>query len=111
MITLILVVLSGITKAFMDAAAHGKLSGDFWNEKEAWKYKWKNGDKSQGEAFPGSSTIFVFVTSGWHLLQMIFLVTITTAIVCYKPIVKPLWDFLILSATLRVIFEGIYRKI
>lgn len=37
----------------------------------SWRNKWKNGDRDQGEKFLGSSTIFVFVTDAWHLLQSI----------------------------------------
>ena len=45
----------------------------FWNPDISWKNKWKNGDKSQGEAFPGSSTVFVWATDGWHLFQTVML--------------------------------------
>ena len=45
----------------------------FWDGRISWKNKWKNGDKEQGEKFPGSSTFFVFTTDAWHLFQSIFL--------------------------------------
>lgn len=111
MISLILVTLAGVVKAFMDAAAHGKIKGsDWWNEDLSWNNKWKNGDKKQGEAFIGSSTVFVFLTSGWHLLQFVFLNLIISALVLYKPIVGSVWDFLILSAALRIPFQIIYGR-
>ena len=41
----------------------------FWNPAESWRNKYQDGDKTKGEKFPGSSTIFVAFTDGWHLLQ------------------------------------------
>lgn len=42
----------------------------------SWRNKWKNGKKEDGEKFLGSSTIFVFVTDAWHLMQFIQLNTL-----------------------------------
>lgn len=39
----------------------------FWDRNRSWQRKWKNGDPSQGEAFPLSSTALVFLTDGYHL--------------------------------------------
>jgi len=39
----------------------------FFNNSESWRNKWKNGDKTQGEKFPGSSTVFVWATDAKHL--------------------------------------------
>jgi hypothetical protein len=39
--------------------------------------KWKDGIKSLGESFPGSSTIFVWLTDFWHLLKAIGLILIS----------------------------------
>lgn len=41
----------------------------FWNPAISWRNKYKNGDSSQGPRFPGSTTIFVFLTDGWHLMK------------------------------------------
>lgn len=42
-----------------------------WNPNESWKNKWKNGDESQGEKYPGSSSIFSFLSDKWHLFKSI----------------------------------------
>ena len=47
----------------------------------AWKNKWKNGDPTQGEAFPFSSTALVGTTDAWHLLKGLMLLCLVTAIV------------------------------
>lgn len=41
----------------------------FWNPAASWRNKYKNGDPAQGPRFPGSTTIFVFLTDGWHLMK------------------------------------------
>lgn len=53
---------------------------DFWNPEISWRNKWKNGDPQQGERVPGSSTVFVFLTDGWHLLQFLMLTFFQLAI-------------------------------
>lgn len=45
----------------------------FWNPAISWRNKWENGDPAQGERFLGSSTVFVWLTDGWHLMQFIML--------------------------------------
>jgi hypothetical protein len=42
----------------------------FWNPSLSWRNKYRNGDYLQGERFPGSSTIFVWTTDGYHLMRM-----------------------------------------
>ena len=60
---------SGFAKAICDLSEEGKLKWNpfFWHKNIAWKNKWKNGDKSQGEKFFGSSCWFVGFTDAWHL--------------------------------------------
>jgi len=45
----------------------------FWRKDTAWVNKWKNGDKSQGEKFWGSSTVFVMFMDGWHLFKALMI--------------------------------------
>lgn len=54
--------------------------GIFFNPYESWRFKWKNGDKAQGERFLGSSTIFVWFTDSWHLFKAVFMTCILAAI-------------------------------
>jgi hypothetical protein len=129
MISIILVCLAGVAKAFLDISAHGK---PFWFMGETWDgnfkgylspkfdwwymdrshgYKWKNGDKLQGEKFLGSSTVFVFLTDFWHLAQFFLYSLLFLAMVNYKQIVNPVVDFLILNATLKCTFQLFYGKV
>ena len=43
--------------------------GTYYNPRLSWKNKWKDGDHIKGEAYPGSSTVFVLFTDAWHLAQ------------------------------------------
>lgn len=38
---------------------------------DSWKRKYKNGDVAQGEKFPLSTSLFVFLTDGWHCTNTI----------------------------------------
>lgn len=62
---------------------HGKLrwSGSglgFWDV-QSWVRKYKKNSNTK-PAFPGSTTIFVFVTDGYHLMQEIFKISLAFAI-------------------------------
>lgn len=46
---------------------YGAKNRQFYDPIVSWKNKWKNGDVTQGERFPGSSTVFVGVTDWYHL--------------------------------------------
>ena len=80
-IGLTFIIISAIAKSIMDklqfhydkSIFKNFKNQQFWDGRISWKKKWKNGDKEQGEKFPGSSTIFVFSTDAWHLFQSIFL--------------------------------------
>lgn len=110
--SLILLAVAAIGKAISDASIHGKLSwGDYWNESTAWKYKWKNGDPKQGERFIGSSTIFVFVTSGFHLAQFVYLNALFLFAIYHSVYYSKLASFVIFSIGFRVLFEITYRFI
>lgn len=67
-------ILSGICKAVMDLSEESKIKGNplFWHKNKSWQNKWKNGDKSQGEKFFGSSRWFVLFTDAWHLFGVLF---------------------------------------
>jgi hypothetical protein len=83
----ILVIFSAIAKAAMDKlnfhfyeSIFSKLSHRFWNSEYSWQNKWRDGKPELGEDYPFSSTLFVFLTDGWHLMQFIFLNTIFLAL-------------------------------
>ena len=58
----------------MDLSEESKIKGNplFWHKNKSWQNKWKNGDKSQGEKFFGSSRWFVAQTDAWHLFGVLF---------------------------------------
>ena len=77
-------ILSGISKAVMDLSEESKIKGNplFWHKNKSWQNKWKNGDKSQGEKFFGSSRWFVLFTDAWHLFGVLFRVFYAKVYIC-----------------------------
>ena len=67
----------GITKGIQDKLLFHfdtsifKSLGNWWNPKESWKNKWKEGDKSKGERFFLSSTLLVSLTDAWHFFGLV----------------------------------------
>lgn len=84
----ILLLLAGVCKGLMDlisfhwskAPEWMKSREGFWNPKLSWRNKWKDGQPEKGEAYLFSSSLLVAFTDGWHLLQMVFLTSIATAL-------------------------------
>lgn len=108
-----LLTIAALGKAIMDACAHGVFAGHpFLDETIAWhrKWKWTEVGTIAGERFLGSSTVFSFVTSGWHLSQFIFLNAIIGSVFFYDGITRSsVADFVIVSVGFRVVFEATYR--
>ena len=115
---LLMLTCSAIGKAIMDTLRFGdrfRNLGLWWNPNESWKCKWKNGDYTQGEAFLGSSTIFVSLTDGWHFFQHFFLLPLFLVPIaysqCYPLINWSLWmilDFIMMYAYFTGIFQIVY---
>ncbi|MOA36190.1 hypothetical protein D3C78_1576990 [compost metagenome] len=61
---------------FFQSSIFSRLNHSFWNPVISWRNKWKDGDKTKGERFIGSSTVFVFLTDGWHLSKFLHLACI-----------------------------------
>ena len=81
---IILLIIAAISKAVMDTvdfkfnkSIFSKIKSEkkrlWFNQSQGWKNKYKNSDPEQGPAFPGSTTVFVFITDAWHFFQMIML--------------------------------------
>jgi hypothetical protein len=73
-------MISAIAKAAMDKinfhfydSVFTSWKHKFWNKEYSWQNKYKECSPELGEKFPFSSTILVFLTDGWHLMQFIFL--------------------------------------
>ena len=116
MITLALIILTGVCNAVMDTlmvffttSRFRKLNPLFWDFNKSWINKWKNGDKAQGEKFWGSSTFFVAFTDVWHLFKTIMIFCLIGAIVLYQQIFNQYIDAAILLCTFLGSFELSYR--
>jgi len=114
----ILVIISCIAKAVMDKLQfHYDRSifkdfknQQFWNPGISWKNKWKNGDKSQREAFFLSSTLLVFTTDAWHLFQSIFLNSLFLGLFFISP-EEISWVKALLFLLSRVIFGLVFTHV
>lgn len=86
MISLLLLFIAGLCNGMMDRISFRWRKGTpewmhkrykFWNPKKSHFNKWKKDSKGYAivgeERFKFSSTLFVFLTSGWHLLKEIMI--------------------------------------
>ena len=89
-VILVLFIFAGMLNAIMDIIEKQFNQSKFvyffkyrhWlNPLLSWKNKWKNGDRSQGERFLGSSTVFVMFTDFWHFVK--FLLIIDVMVIVY----------------------------
>ncbi len=120
MVSLILVIIAGILNAVMDVVSVRYWNSIFSNYSElwqfidsnvSWKNKWKNGDRTQGERFFGSSTFLVWTTDAWHLSKTLMLLCFSIAIVSYKPIIHPIIDCIGYWLVFGAVFELFWSKI
>ena len=58
----------------------------FWDHSMAWSNKWRNKNPEEGEAFFGSTTVFVFFMDGWHFVKFLWLIHLFAAVVLFNPI-------------------------
>ena len=86
----------------------------FWDPNLSWRNKYLNGDPLQGEKFPGSSTVFVGFTDGYHSTILARNLFITTSI-CLSPKTRGWKPFLtktlIYSLSYGLGFELVYSKL
>lgn len=108
-----ILIIAALAKAIMDAVRFHQVwaHSDFWDVSTSWKNKYKNGDANQGPRFPGSTTIFVWLTDGWHLMQMVFLTCMFALIVLHKSHFGLIIDFIIMRAIFGIIFEITFREL
>ncbi len=128
MLSVLFLSLAGICNAIMDSILFhwdksifkgSKL--EWWaNPKVSYKNKWKNHSNSEdGEKFPGSSTIFVFITDLWHFAQSFMITFFVLGVLFYDsivvikgyPLVSLLIDFVILKGVFSLTFELFWSKI
>ena len=79
---LIIIFISGAASGIMDIIQFYDpfIDHPFWGRK-GWHNKYKDGHPSLGPRFPGSTTIFVWITDGWHLCKAIHIHGILLSIV------------------------------
>lgn len=128
MLSVLFLSLAGICNAIMDTILFhwdksifkgSKL--EWWaNPEVSYKNKWKNHSNSEdGEKFPGSSTIFVFITDLWHFAQSFMITFFVLGVLFYDsivvikgyPLVSLLIDFVILKGVFSLTFELFWSKI
>lgn len=71
---------------YFDRKNMKKFGNQFWDNSIAWTNKWKNKNPQDGEAYLGSSTIFVTIVDGWHLVKFVWLMHVFTAIILFERI-------------------------
>ena len=128
-VSLLLLILAGISKSFMDLSSENNipLKGNFWNKSKSWKSKWKTkgtmlvkaskGDNwwylgiinpRYKERYPFSSTALVFTTDFWHLSQGFFLKFIILGVYFLPTMYNPLTDLIIAYVVMLIPFELTY---
>ena len=107
-VVIILAILAGVSEAVMDKinfhfekSVFKRLNPLFWDSSVSWKNKWKDGDKSKGERFFGSSTFLVFVTDGWHLFKVIH----TALFISFVYLVPTWWMLIFCYILKKIVFE------
>lgn len=79
----------------------------FWDNSIAWRNKWKMNDPMNGEAFFGSSTVFVSVIDGWHFVKFIWLIHVFLAIIMFDHIT----DYLLIDLLLLYFAFGVGHEL
>lgn len=107
-------VLAAVANAVMDTLAHhynqsifASWKASFWNPKYSWANKYKNLDPEQGPKFWGSTTVFVFLTDGWHLAKwiMLLMLPVSPSLLFFQLSARPWWHALIMYVALYAVFS------
>lgn len=122
MLTLFLIFCAAIFNAVMDVITYkfdesifSKVVRLKWyfDPRISWRNKYKNGDPTQGPAFPFSTSILCAITDLWHLAKNIMLVLLYIAITCYTNIFNPVLDiilyYIVFGTTFEVFWSSLFR--
>ena len=82
---------------------------EFLDHRKSWPRKWKTGTRE--ERFPGSSTVFDFLTDGWHLAQALMIACFLLGVVWYEPVFGEWWDFIGLYGVFALVFEIFFSRV
>lgn len=110
----LLLGLAGLLRACHDALTHspgkGKLArlGPWWDSATSWKRKYKNGDKTQGPAYPGATSWLIGFSDAWHASNTISWGVYDAAFVlaAWQHLA---WWALVPVAVRRVVFAPVYQ--
>ena len=112
-ISALFISISGISKAICDVSAingsEDKLSSldiFWWRKSISSNNKYKNRDPKQGEAFLGSTNIWVWLTDAWHLFDFIRDLSLSASMVLCPMI---WYVYPCIYALRQVVFELVYR--
>lgn len=88
----------------------------FWDGRESWRNKYRDGDPAKGPAFPGSTTVLAWTTDAKHLFGTIHRGTLFGAGVTITIGEKrPVWHYLVDAgvsmAAFGMGFHGVYSII
>ena len=102
--SIVLAILSGVAKAFMDLSSEDRLWSKWWNKNQSWENKYKYKPKWL------FTTVLVFVTDGWHLMQFFYMnFFILACILSGYGAILPIWaDFIMMSVLTKGTFEVLY---
>ncbi len=119
-----MLVLAAASNATMDAlsfrygktwfARHPAMEG-WWNPAISWRNKWKDGDRSKGEAFPFSSTALVATTDAWHAFKFLMLLCLYLSVLApfTRLVTLPWWGWVGILIALKIgfglVFETMFR--
>lgn len=113
LIVVILILLSGMCKGIQDQIMFHwgqrwttKLNPLFWNPRESWRNKYKDGDYRKGPKFFGSTTFLVGFTDAWHLFGGInrALVLLALTIMYAYSTTHPIWVYVLMYIVLFIFF-------
>jgi len=120
-ISILLVVISGIAKAICDLSSDDKIKFKpeiYWVKSKSWVNKWKNGDPKQGEKFWGSSRWFVLFTDAWHLFGLIERISFAIAFILSGLLIaNNIWFiffalgcYILFATTFHIFYTYIFKK-
>lgn len=120
-ISILLVVISGIAKAICDLSSDDKIKFKpeiYWVKSKSWVNKWKNGDPKQGEKFWGSSRWFVSFTDAWHLFGLIERISFAIAFILSGLLIASnIWFiffalgcYILFATTFHIFYTYIFKK-
>jgi len=98
-----------------DQSFFASLDNQFWNPKFSWMNKWRDGCPKFGPRFLGSTTVFVFLTDGWHLMKwfrnrMLDFILFSVLFIPYQNFYFSLIITIIVSSLSKVLFEILFSQ-